>query len=127
MEKQIKVPDSDKAINLQGVVAIASFQEQVTILSTKTKPKKLGILGSDGEKYTHLLKGRKDLHPDAKIMQLLPAINGFLHSSSTVGNNSLSIRFYSITSIRGRASLIQGVDNVVSIYSVFKSWQASAH
>ncbi|XP_027356375.1 serine/threonine-protein kinase SMG1-like isoform X2 [Abrus precatorius] len=123
LEKQMKVLDSDKATDLQGVVTIASFHEQVTILLTKTKPKKLGILGSDGEKYTYLLKGREDLRLDARIMQLLQAINGFLHSSSSACSNSLSIRYYSVTPISGRAGLIQWVDNVVSIYSVFKSWQ----
>ncbi|TKY67498.1 Serine/threonine-protein kinase SMG1 [Spatholobus suberectus] len=123
LEKQMKVPDSDKATDLQGVVTIASFHEQVTILSTKTKPKKLGILGSDGQKYTYLLKGREDLRLDARIMQFLQAINGFLHSSSSACSNSLSIRYYSVTPISGRAGLIQWVDNVVSIYSVFKCWQ----
>ncbi|KAJ1410449.1 Serine/threonine-protein kinase SMG1 [Sesbania bispinosa] len=125
LEKQMKIPDSDKATDLQGVVTIASFHDQVTILSTKTKPKKLGILGSDGQKYTYLLKGREDLRLDARIMQLLQAINGFLHSSSTC-SNSLGIRYYSVTPISGRAGLIQWVDNVVSIYSVFKSWQTRA-
>ncbi|XP_027910249.1 serine/threonine-protein kinase SMG1-like [Vigna unguiculata] len=123
LEKQMQVPDSDKATDHQGVVTIASFHEQVTILSTKTKPKKLGILGSDGQKYTYLLKGREDLRLDARIMQLLQAINGFLHSSSSACSNSLTIRYYSVTPISGRAGLIQWAGNVVSIYSVFKSWQ----
>ncbi|KAI5390340.1 uncharacterized protein LOC127101599 isoform X2 [Lathyrus oleraceus] len=125
LEKQMKVPDSGRATDLQGVVTIASFLQQVTILSTKTKPKKLGILGSDGQKYTYLLKGREDLRLDARIMQLLQAINGFLHSSSAC-SKSLGIRYYSVTPISGRAGLIQWVDNVVSIYSVFKSWQTRA-
>ncbi|WVZ03018.1 hypothetical protein V8G54_023824 [Vigna mungo] len=123
LEKQMQVPDSDKATDHQGVVTIASFHEQVTILPTKTKPKKLGILGSDGQKYTYLLKGREDLRLDARIMQLLQAINGFLHSSSSACSNSLTIRYYSVTPISGRAGLIQWAGNVVSIYSVFKSWQ----
>ncbi|KAI4298401.1 hypothetical protein L6164_031967 [Bauhinia variegata] len=122
LEKQIKVSDSNKATALNGVVKIASFHEQVTILSTKTKPKKLVILGSDGQKYTYLLKGREDLRLDARIMQLLQAVNGFLHSHSST-SNSLGIRYYSVTPISGRAGLIQWVDNVISIYSVFKSWQ----
>ncbi|KAJ4965696.1 hypothetical protein NE237_017545 [Protea cynaroides] len=109
--------------DLQTIVTVASFSEQVTILSTKTKPKKLVILGSDGEKYTYLLKGREDLRLDARIMQLLEAINGFLYSSPDTRSCSLAIRYYSVTPISGQAGLIQWVDNVISIYSVFKSWQ----
>ncbi|XP_062092419.1 uncharacterized protein LOC133798215 [Humulus lupulus] len=110
--------------NLHGTVTIASFSEQVDILSTKTKPKKLVILGSDGQKYTYLLKGREDLRLDARIMQLLQAIKGFMRSSPETHGYSLGIRYYSVTPISGRAGLIQWVDNVISIYTLFKSWQS---
>ncbi|EXB63651.1 Serine/threonine-protein kinase SMG1 [Morus notabilis] len=108
----------------KGIVTITSFSEQVEILSTKTKPKKLVILGSDGQKYTYLLKGREDLRLDARIMQLLQAINGFLRASPETHRHSVGVRYYSVTPISGRAGLIQWVDNVLSIYSVFKSWQS---
>ncbi|XP_068658136.1 uncharacterized protein [Aristolochia californica] len=128
LEKQISVPDlsGDAQADLQGLITISSFCDQVTILSTKTKPKKLVIIGSNGEKYTYLLKGREDLRLDARIMQLLQAINGCLHSCHGTHSNSVSIRNYSVTPISGRAGLIQWVDNVTSIYSVFKAWQNRA-
>lgn len=120
LEKHDLISESGFA-NLHDLVTIVSFFDQVTILSTKTKPKKLVFLGSDGQKYTYLLKGREDLRLDARIMQLLQAINGLLYSSSET--HCLRIRYYSVTPISGRAGLIQWVDNVISIYSVFKSWQ----
>lgn len=124
-EKHVAIGKSDRSLNpsLQGIVMVASFSDKVTILSTKTKPKKIVILGSDGEMYTYLLKGREDLRLDARIMQLLQAVNGFLQSSSSTHCHPLGIRHYSVTPISGRAGLIQWVDNAVSIYSVFKSWQ----
>ncbi|XP_050364402.1 uncharacterized protein LOC126783062 [Argentina anserina] len=125
LEKQDTVSEPDRGLSadLQGIVTIASFSEDVAIISTKTKPKKLAILGSDGQKYTYLLKGREDLRLDARIMQLLQAINGFLHSSVATHSHFLGVRYYSVTPISGRAGLIQWVGNVISIYSVFKSWQ----
>ena len=128
LEKQIMASESDRGLTatLQGIVTIASFSEQVAILSTKTKPKKIVILGSDGQKYTYLLKGREDLRLDARIMQLLQAFNGFLRSSPETRSHSLVIRYYSVTPLSGRAGLIQWVDNVISIYSIFKSWQNRA-
>ncbi|KAK4848883.1 hypothetical protein QYF36_018291 [Acer negundo] len=125
LEKQVAASESIRGLTstLEGIITIASFSEEVTILSTKTKPKKLVILGSDGKKYTYLLKGREDLRLDARIMQFLQAVNSFLHSASATRSHSLGIRYYSVTPISGRAGLIQWVDNVISIYSVFKSWQ----
>ncbi|XP_074275372.1 uncharacterized protein LOC141599291 [Silene latifolia] len=125
LETQFMLSESDRDFGSTslGIVTIASFSEQVTILSTKTKPKKLVILGSDGGKYTYLLKGREDLRLDARIMQLLQAVNSFLHSYAETRSRSVGIRYYSVTPISGRAGLIQWVDNVVSIYSTFKAWQ----
>ncbi|CAN0927744.1 Serine/threonine-protein kinase SMG1 [Linum grandiflorum] len=124
LEKQVSISDSEKDLfTTQGIIRIASFGEEVTILSTKTRPKKLVMHGSDGQKYTYLLKGREDLRLDARIMQLLQAINGFLRASSNTHKDLLSVRYYSVTPVSGRAGLIQWVDNVISIYSVFKSWQ----
>lgn len=49
-------------------------------MPTKTKPKKLAFLGSDGQKYTYLFKGLEDLHLDERIMQLLNIVNDMLVS-----------------------------------------------
>ncbi|PIN16776.1 Non-specific serine/threonine protein kinase [Handroanthus impetiginosus] len=125
LENQTMISESESGLDglHREIVTIASFSEQLAILPTKTKPKKLVIVGSDGLKYTYLLKGREDLRLDARIMQILQSINGFLRSSSATRRQSLGVRYYSVTPISGRAGLIQWVDNVISIYSVFKSWQ----
>ncbi|KAL8143564.1 LOW QUALITY PROTEIN: hypothetical protein V2J09_016596 [Rumex salicifolius] len=129
LEKQVVAFESSKGLttSTQEITTIASFSEHVSILPTKTKPKKLVMLGSDGENYTYLLKGREDLRLDARIMQLLEAVNNILHSSSETKGHSVGIRYYSVTPISGCAGLIQWVDNVISIYSVFKSWQQRIH
>ncbi|ONM08980.1 Serine/threonine-protein kinase TOR [Zea mays] len=106
-----------------GIVTISSFCKEVTILSTKTRPKKLILQGSDGQRYTYLLKGREDLRLDSRIMQLLEAINSLLYSSSDTRSRNITLRFYSVTPVSGRAGLIQWVENVSSIYNVYKSWQ----
>ncbi|GER50411.1 serine/threonine-protein kinase SMG1 [Striga asiatica] len=125
LEKQIMISEPESGLDSLNadIVTVASFSEQLTILPTKTKPKKLVILGSNGLKYTYLLKGREDLRLDARIMQLLQSVNGFLQSSSATRWQSVGVRYYSVTPLSGRAGLIQWVENVISIYSVFKSWQ----
>ncbi|ONK65789.1 uncharacterized protein A4U43_C06F990 [Asparagus officinalis] len=124
LEKQISMLNSSGTSgDVQGIISISSFCEHMTILSTKTKPKKLVLLGSDGQKHTYLLKGQEDLRLDARIMQLLQAVNSFLNSCSDTLSRSLTIRYYSVTPISGQAGLIQWVDNVTSLYSIYKSWQ----
>ncbi|XP_030522831.1 uncharacterized protein LOC115735623 [Rhodamnia argentea] len=125
LEKLVALSEADGGLTvLPNAVTISSFSEQVTIISTKTKPKKINIIGSDGQSYPYLLKGREDLRLDARIMQLLHAIDSLLHSSRTTRSHLVGIRHYSVTPISGRAGLIQWVDNVISVYSVYKCWQA---
>lgn len=122
-EKQILDSSESSFAGNHGTITVSSFCKDITILSTKTKPKKLVLQGSDGQKYTYLLKGREDLRLDSRIMQLLEAINSFLYSSSDTRSRNIAIRFYSVTPISGRAGLIQWVENVSSIYNVYKAWQ----
>ncbi|CAL4935827.1 unnamed protein product [Urochloa decumbens] len=121
-EKQI-LDSSESFAGNHGTVTVSSFCKEVTILSTKTRPKKLVLQGSDGQRYTYLLKGREDLRLDSRIMQLLEAINSLLYSSSDTRSRNIALRFYSVTPVSGRAGLIQWVENVSSIYNVYKSWQ----
>ncbi|TVU45138.1 hypothetical protein EJB05_04613, partial [Eragrostis curvula] len=121
-EKQIHSSEYSFAGN-HGTVTVSSFCKEVTILSTKTRPKKLVLQGSDGQRYTYLLKGREDLRLDSRIMQLLEAINSLLYSSLDTRSRNIAVRFYSVTPVSGRAGLIQWVENVSSIYNVYKSWQ----
>jgi len=59
-------------------VSVEAFQGNVVILPTKTKPKKIHLLGSDGKSYIYLFKGMEDLHLDQRIMQFLDIVNLFL-------------------------------------------------
>jgi hypothetical protein len=44
-----------------GAVTIASIVDEVTVLPTKTRPKKLRMIGSDGKTYIYLVK--VSVHP----------------------------------------------------------------
>ena len=57
------------------LAAIASFAPSFTVIRTKTRPKRLHILGTDGGAYPFLLKSREDLHVDARMMQAVDAVN----------------------------------------------------
>lgn len=49
-------------VSASDAVTIQSVGNTITILPTKTKPKKLFFLGSDGRNYPYLFKGRGLAH-----------------------------------------------------------------
>ena len=52
------------------VTRIHSFARTMTVISSKQRPRKLTILGSDGSKHAFLLKGHEDLRQDERVMQV---------------------------------------------------------
>ena len=86
-------PPSPLKVPLPGAeagIATGATDEQLLIsevlpdmvaLPTKTRPKRLMLLGSDGVRYTYLLKGRDDLRADERIMQV--GLREYLHINVT--------------------------------------------
>lgn len=61
-------------ISESPVVTIASFSRQLVVITSKQRPRKLTIHGSDGDDYAFLLKGHEDLRQDERVMQVFSFI-----------------------------------------------------
>ncbi|XP_053606534.1 serine/threonine-protein kinase SMG1 isoform X2 [Plodia interpunctella] len=105
-------------------VTIKSVENNVAILPTKTRPKKLIFYGSDGKAYTYLFKGLEDLHLDERIMQLLSITNTMMaRDSENNDNQTYRARHYSVIPLGPRSGLISWVDNVTPLFALYKRWQ----
>lgn len=102
---------------------IQSFEEQVVVIPTKTKPKKLALIGSDGKRYTYLFKGLEDLHLDERVMQLLRISNGMLLRDKESNMRHLSARHYAVVPLSDSSGMIQWVENTVSMFTIIAKWQ----
>nr|NVI76403.1 no-on-and-no-off transient C [Cucujiformia] len=105
-------------------VTISHVSNVVSILPTKTKPKKLVFYGSDGQTYTYLFKGLEDLHLDERIMQFLNIANIMMaQNADPTGQNLYRARHYSVIPLGPRSGLINWVDGTTPIFSLYKRWQ----
>lgn len=104
------------------IVTIRSVDNNVQILPTKTKPKKLVFHGSDGHVYTYLFKGLEDLHLDERIMQFLSICNTMMSKNSDT-KKVYRARHYSVIPLGPRSGLIQWVDGVTPLFALYKRWQ----
>ncbi|RDD40629.1 Serine/threonine-protein kinase SMG1 [Trichoplax sp. H2] len=105
------------------IVTVQSFLNDIVILPTKTKPKKIKLLGSDGKVYTYLYKGLEDLHLDERIMQLIAVINKMLARAEKIPKPLFRARHYSVTPLGLKSGLIQWVDGATALYLIYKRWQ----
>ena len=100
----------------QDPVTIHTIVPEIEVLRTKTRPKKLVFVGSDGIQYGYLLKGNEDLHLDERIMQLLRVVNDLLSRENYSVPRCLRARNYAVIPMSGHSGLIQWVADATPLF-----------
>lgn len=105
----------------RDVVTIASFDDDVLVLSSLAKPKKLTALGSDGRKYGLLCKPKDDLRKDQRLMEFNSMINRALKKDADASRRQLYIKTYAVTPLNEECGLIEWVDGLKTLREVLLS------
>ena len=64
----------------------------ITVITSKQRPRKISTFGNDGKEYLYLLKGHEDLRQDERVMQLFSLVNTLLESNLETAKRNLSIQ-----------------------------------
>ncbi|XP_038681159.1 serine/threonine-protein kinase TOR isoform X1 [Tripterygium wilfordii] len=118
---ELAVPGTYRA-DLQ-VVTIASFAPQLVVITSKQRPRKLTIIGSDGEDYAFLLKGHEDLRQDERVMQLFGLVNTLLENSRKTSEKDLSIQRYDVIPLSPNSGLIGWVPNCDTLHHLIREYR----
>ncbi|CAL1700250.1 unnamed protein product [Somion occarium] len=94
---------------------ITSFHDEVDVMSSLAKPRKITLVGSDGKTYPFLGKPQDDLRKDARLMDFYAIINKLLKSNSESRRRRLRIRTYGVVTLNERCGFIQWVPNTIPI------------
>ncbi|ONK75401.1 uncharacterized protein A4U43_C03F16470 [Asparagus officinalis] len=105
------------------VVTIASFAPTLVVITSKQRPRKLTIHGSDGEDYAFLLKGHEDLRQDERVMQLFGLVNTLLENSRKTAEKDLSIQRYSVIPLSPNSGLIGWVPNCDTLHHLIREYR----
>jgi serine/threonine-protein kinase ATR len=57
---------------------IVGFRDEVDVMNSLQRPKKIGIIGSDGKTYPFLCKPKDDLRKDCRVLEFYSLINKLL-------------------------------------------------
>jgi PI-3-kinase-related kinase SMG-1 len=115
----ILMPGVQDYVQSDEPVTINSFSPNVVVLPTKTRPRKLVLVGSDGRQYPYLLKGREDLHLDERMMQFLTVVNMLLKKDKQTAARGLRARNYAVIPLSDMSGLIQWVEGTAPLYQVY--------
>ncbi|RWR77912.1 serine/threonine-protein kinase TOR isoform X2 [Cinnamomum micranthum f. kanehirae] len=105
------------------VVTISTFAHQLVVITSKQRPRKLTIHGSDGEDHAFLLKGHEDLRQDERVMQLFGLVNTLLQNSPKTAEKDLSIQRYAVIPLSPNSGLIEWVPYCDTLHQLIREYR----
>ncbi|XMA19178.1 hypothetical protein WAI453_011969 [Rhynchosporium graminicola] len=102
----------------QDIVTISSFADEVMILSSLQKPRKLVARGSDGRSYGLMCKPKDDLRKDQRLMEFNSMINRSLKRDAESSRRQLYIKTYAVTPLNEECGIIEWVDGLKTLRDI---------
>lgn len=109
----------------EPLVTIAAFAPQLSVITSKQRPRRLAIHGSDGAEYVFLLKGHEDLRQDERVMQLFGLVNTMLATDRVTAERDLSIARYAVIPLSPNSGLIGWVPNTDTLHALIREYRDS--
>ncbi|RHZ54169.1 hypothetical protein Glove_429g27 [Diversispora epigaea] len=98
-------------------VKIANFEQRVLVLASIRKPRKITIVGTDGNDYPFLVKGGEDLRLDQRVMLLFSIMNELLRKDFYCSQRKLELRTYKVVPMTGSLGIIEWLPETQTIKS----------
>ncbi|XP_017494320.1 PREDICTED: serine/threonine-protein kinase mTOR-like, partial [Rhagoletis zephyria] len=107
----------------QELICIAKVEPQLNIITSKQRPRKLTIKGSNGRNYMFLLKGHEDLRQDERVMQLFGLVNTLLNKEHNTSKQNLAIQRYAVIPLSPNSGLIGWVPHCDTLHSLIRDYR----
>jgi serine/threonine-protein kinase ATR len=102
----------------RDIVTIDSFLDDVMVLSSLQKPRKLTARGSDGKLYGLMCKPKDDLRKDQRLMEFNSMINRSLKRDAESSKRQLYIKTYAVTPLNEECGIIEWVDGLKTLRDI---------
>jgi FKBP12-rapamycin complex-associated protein len=106
-------------------VKIEKFIPSVQVITSKQRPRKITLRGSDGKDYVFLLKGHEDLRQDERVMQLFGLVNALLERDRQTKKHDLRIQRYAISPLSHNCGLVGWVPHTDTLHSLIRDYRQS--
>ncbi|KAM5346902.1 hypothetical protein ACJ41O_009907 [Fusarium nematophilum] len=109
----------------RDVVTIDCFLDDVLVLSSLAKPRRLTARGTDGKNYMLLIKPKDDLRTDQRLMEFNGLINRSLKRDAESSRRQLYIRTYAVTPLNEECGIIEWVPGIKTMRDILIGLYAS--
>ncbi|KAI9103040.1 hypothetical protein DFS34DRAFT_576740, partial [Phlyctochytrium arcticum] len=123
-EEDLEIPgqySGDQKPRPEDHVKILRFQEQVLVMSSMRRPKRLVILGSDEREHPWLVKGGEDMRLDQRVQQMFSIMNHLISKNRHCAESGLTLRTYKVIPMSTSLGILEWVDNTKPLRDVMNS------
>ena len=107
------------------IVKIMGFEPTFNVITSKQRPRKLTIRGSDGIHYQYALKGHEDIRQDERVMQLFGLVNTLLGVDSECFKRHLNIQQYPVIPLSQNSGLLGWVPDSDTLHVLIREYRES--
>ncbi|UJR07918.1 hypothetical protein I4U23_012201 [Adineta vaga] len=107
-------------------ITIQNMHSQIKIITSKQRPRKISMQGSDGFQYVFLLKGHEDLRQDERVMQLFGLVNEFLSVNEETRRQNFNIQRYPVIPLALNTGLLGWVTQCETFHTLIKDYREKA-
>ncbi|KAL3272654.1 hypothetical protein HHI36_014119 [Cryptolaemus montrouzieri] len=107
----------------QPIIRIAHIHRSLEVITSKQRPRKLRIRGSNGKDYMFLLKGHEDLRQDERVMQLFGLVNTLLLKDPDTFRRNLTIQRYAVIPLNTNSGLIGWVPHCDTLHTLIRDYR----
>lgn len=107
------------------VIRIINFDTTFTVISSKQRPRKLSLQGSDGIAYAFVLKGHEDIRQDERVMQLFGLCNTLMINDTESYKRHLNIQRYPAIPLSQNSGLLGWVPNSDTLHVLIREYRES--
>lgn len=107
------------------VIRIIKFTPNFDVLTSKQRPRKLKIHGSDGREHPFLLKGHEDIRQDERVMQLFGLVNTLLAKDPATFKRHLSVQKYPAIPLSPNSGLLGWIQATDTLHMLIKDYRDS--
>ena len=105
------------------LIRIKAFNSNIQVISSKQRPRKISIFGSNGFEYVFLLKGHEDLRQDERVMQIFGLVNNLLLRNHETARRDLAIQRYNVIPLSQNSGLLEWLLNCDTLHSLIREFR----
>lgn len=113
----------DAKYNEDELIKIAKYDDSFQLVGGINLPKKVICVGSNGIRYSQLVKGKDDLRQDCILEQVFSLMNDLFKKHVDAEKRSLKMKTFAVVPLSSRSGVLEWVDGHIPL----GDWLIAAH